>query len=147
MSVGSLKRLLLFVNIAALLGLSGTAYGFWSHRRALQEQRKWPDFTIAPTRGTGAADVGKIGRLSATAPNTMTVDGTITSDGLNGSGAHAAGGAGGSIWVTTDTLTGSGKFSADGGDSSDINGGGGGGDGYSVYGGGGGVISPGGTDP
>ena len=66
MSVGSLKRLLIFVNLAAVLGLSGTAFGFWSHRRTLAEQRKWPDFTIAAVRGTGAGDVGKIKNLNLT---------------------------------------------------------------------------------
>jgi len=64
MSVGSLKRLLIFVNLAAVLGLSGTAFGFWNHRRTLAEQRKWPDFTIAAVRGAGAGDVGKIKNLN-----------------------------------------------------------------------------------
>lgn len=66
MSVGSLKRILLIVNVLALLGLSGTAYGFWSHRQALQAEHSWPDFTIAATRGTGAADVGKIKNINLT---------------------------------------------------------------------------------
>jgi len=44
MTVGLLKRLLTFVNLAALLGIAGTAYGFWSHHGDMNEAYKPPNF-------------------------------------------------------------------------------------------------------
>ena len=44
MTVGLIKRLLTFLNIAAVLGIAGTAYGFWSHRSGMQKPYKPPSF-------------------------------------------------------------------------------------------------------
>jgi hypothetical protein len=46
MSVGFLKRLLSFLNIAAVLAIAGTAWGFWSHRGNLEREWQPPDFVI-----------------------------------------------------------------------------------------------------
>ncbi|MHC4952697.1 MAG: PDZ domain-containing protein [Planctomycetota bacterium] len=65
MSVGSLKRFLVILNLAALLGLSGTAYGFWKHGSYLKDTREmtpneWPDFTFKPATSGAVGDLGVI---------------------------------------------------------------------------------------
>jgi hypothetical protein len=50
MSVGAIKKLLVLVNFLAVLGLAGTAYGFWSHREYLNGPHEWPDFGYTPDR-------------------------------------------------------------------------------------------------
>jgi len=66
MSVGSLKRLIVLFNLAAVIGLCGTAYGFWNHRSSLAEQRPWPDFHFKPTSAGGSATVGQIKNVGMT---------------------------------------------------------------------------------
>ena len=66
MTVGSLKRLILLLNLAAVAGLCGTAYGFWTHRGSLQEERKWPDFHFKPSSAAGSGAVGQVKNLSMT---------------------------------------------------------------------------------
>ena len=57
------------------------------------------------------------GAIRLIVSGSLTLDGTITANGLAGAGGwgnRSGGGAGGSIWVTADTLAGSGCFQADG---------------------------------
>jgi hypothetical protein len=65
--------------------------------------------------------------------NTLTVDGTLSANGVRYIGGHAGGGAGGSIWINTDTLAGSGSIASDGGIGYATEGGGGGGGRVAVY--------------
>jgi hypothetical protein len=59
MTVGALKRILVLVNVAAVLGLGGTAYAFLSHCSAMGQPYKPPSFTPPPVL-PGARDVSKI---------------------------------------------------------------------------------------
>jgi hypothetical protein len=59
MTVGAIKRILVLVNVAAVLGLGGTAYAFLSHRSAMGQPYKPPSFTPPPVL-PGARDVSKI---------------------------------------------------------------------------------------
>jgi len=77
--------------------------------------------------GTGA------GAIKLVVSDTLTVNGTVSADGVRYIGGHAGGGAGGSIWINTDTLAGSGSISADGGIGYASEGGGGGGGRVAVY--------------
>lgn len=54
------------------------------------------------------------GAIHLVVSGTLALDGEISADAASNS-SSAAGSAGGSIWVETDTLTGDGKFTADGG--------------------------------
>jgi len=58
MTVGALKKLLVLANVVAVLGLGGTAYGFWSHRDNMNRPHDWPDFAYTPARI--AESVGQI---------------------------------------------------------------------------------------
>jgi len=77
----------------------------------------------------GGSDFGEAGvgggalRLNA---QTLTLLGTITADGADGS-RYGGGGAGGSLWITAQAVTGSGRLSAQGGSSGVESGSGGGG--------------------
>jgi len=64
---------------------------------------------------------------------TLTLDGQITANGMQGSGWRAGGGSGGSIRASVGVLNGSGQFRADGGDSKSSYDGGGGGGRICVY--------------
>ena len=57
----------------------------------------------------------------------LTVDGTISVDGLLGVGSHASGGAGGSLWILAETLDGQGVLAANGAAALGTGGAGGGG--------------------
>ena len=50
MTVGFLKRFLTLVNFAAILGIAGTAYGFYAHRQELGEEFKSPGFQTPPSQ-------------------------------------------------------------------------------------------------
>ncbi|HMN96054.1 MAG TPA: hypothetical protein PKC43_01530 [Phycisphaerales bacterium] len=76
------------------------------------------------TVGSGGAGGGVI-RLSAA--GALTVDGSITANGNGLSGAEAAGGAGGSLWIECAELLGSGTITANGGNGNTAWSGGGGG--------------------
>jgi hypothetical protein len=80
------------------------------------------------TNGYGGAGGGAL-RINVS--DTLTLDGEIRANGLNGSGGSAGGGSGGSIWVSTESLGGNGEFHADGGMGN--SGGGGGGGRVAVY--------------
>lgn len=54
MSVGILKRLLTILNVAAVLGLAGTAYGFWTHRTAMEQAFRPPNFNAPPKARSSA---------------------------------------------------------------------------------------------
>ncbi|SHJ79052.1 hypothetical protein SAMN02745216_02253 [Desulfatibacillum alkenivorans DSM 16219] len=74
------------------------------------------------------------GALILDVPGTLSLDGSITSNGGDGSGGascyrDSGGGAGGSIWINTGTLDGEGSISANGGGGGGAYGGGGGGGG------------------
>jgi hypothetical protein len=56
--------------------------------------------------------------------DTLQVDGTINANGNPGNGGYTAGGAGGSVWINTQTLTGVGTISANGGGGDESGGGG-----------------------
>lgn len=78
------------------------------------------------------------GAIKLTVGGTLTVTGTITANGGygdNGTDRKPGGGAGGSIWITTGTLSGSGHIRANGGGAADNNydGGGGGGGRVAIY--------------
>lgn len=97
--------------------------------------------TVAPTYGSETAPVSLGsgggsgsgsggGAIKLVVENTLTVDGTITADGMDGKcNTYPGGGSGGSIWLVTSTLVGSGVVSADGGYGGNIGGAGGGGGG------------------
>ena len=81
--------------------------------------------------GTGGAGGGA---LHLDVSGTLTLNGKITADGQSiGTGRGEGGGSGGSLYVTAETLTGTGTFSADGGSSLTNRGGGGGGGRVVVY--------------
>jgi len=61
MTVGAIKKLLVLTNVAAVLALCGTAWGFWSHRQYLQSPREWPDFAFTPAMI--ADQVGQMGNI------------------------------------------------------------------------------------
>jgi uncharacterized repeat protein (TIGR01451 family) len=87
------------------------------------------------TGGTGGNGGGYV-RLDAGDAATLTIAGSVTANGGNGSALDAAGGAGGTIHIiaTGGTLTGAGTITANGGNSPTIEGGGGGGGGrIAVY--------------
>ena len=71
--------------------------------------------------GTGA------GAIKLVVSDTLTVDGTVSANGVRYIGGHAGGGSGGSIWIIADTLAGAGSIAADGGIGYASEGGGGGG--------------------
>ncbi|MHC4938816.1 MAG: PDZ domain-containing protein [Planctomycetota bacterium] len=64
MSVGALKKLLVILNIGAVLALAATAWGFWGHRQYLQGPHEWPDFAF--TAAVLTDEVGQIGDISMT---------------------------------------------------------------------------------
>jgi hypothetical protein len=77
---------------------------------------------------------GKIVQLSQgggaikLAAGTLTIDGTVSANGANGTFPGAGGGAGGSVWLTAGTLAGTGAIAANGGSGqAGVSGGGGGG--------------------
>lgn len=72
------------------------------------------------------------GAIKITASGTVTVAGTMTSNGAN-AGSHAGGGSGGSIYIIAGTIAGSGNLRANGGTDSGGNGGGGGGGRIALY--------------
>ena len=74
--------------------------------------------------GAGPAGGGAI-RLNI--GNTLTIDGRVSVNGLNGTADNTGGGAGGSIYVTARTIAGTGSILADGGGGEWVDGGGGGG--------------------
>ena len=68
-----------------------------------------------PGQGAGGAATDVVaggGAIRLIVAGTLTLDGTITSNGI-GLGNSRGGATGGSIWVTTGTLAGSGRFAAD----------------------------------
>ena len=67
------------------------------------------------------------GAVRLTVTGTLQMDGTISANGVNGSGTGGGGGSGGSIWLTVGTLSGAGAITAKGGNGVDSVGGGGGG--------------------
>jgi hypothetical protein len=78
--------------------------------------------------GTNVPPLGGLGGgvLHLTVNGTTRVDGMISAAGLNGDG-YSGGGAGGSLWLSLNTLTGTGSISARGGNGNNLGGGGGGG--------------------
>ncbi len=79
--------------------------------------------------GTGSGGLGGAGggAVRLIVSNTLTVDGRVTANGLNGASDNSGGGAGGSIFITAQTLAGKGVILADGGVGEWIDGGSGGG--------------------
>ena len=68
-----------------------------------------------PGQGAGGAAADRVaggGALRLIVDGTLTLDGLISSNGVS-IGSARGGATGGSLWVTTGTLTGSGRFSAD----------------------------------
>jgi hypothetical protein len=66
------------------------------------------------------------GAARLTVGGSLMLDGRLSADGAN-AGPAGGGGAGGSLWITTGTLSGTGSISANGGNGDPITGGGGGG--------------------
>lgn len=64
MSVGALKKLLVVLNLVAILALGATAWGFWNHRQYLNGPHEWPDFAF--TAAVITDSVGQIGDTNMT---------------------------------------------------------------------------------
>jgi hypothetical protein len=99
----------------------GSTYGFVSEPTALGSggAHNWGGFDTWGGAGAGA--------IKLVVSNTLTVDGTVSADGLRYIGDRTGGGSGGSVWIIAPTLTGSGSITADGGIGYATEGGGGGG--------------------
>lgn len=84
----------------------GSAYGY-----SLEPQE------LGSGGGAQADNAGGAGggSIHLTISGTLTLGGTITANGEDGTGHSAGAGAGGSIFVNTSTITGAGTFSANGG--------------------------------
>ncbi|HEX5221985.1 MAG TPA: hypothetical protein VFZ59_20650, partial [Verrucomicrobiae bacterium] len=89
---------------------------------------------FAPGRlgGCGGGGVGGLGaagggRVLLMVGSNVVLNGTLTVNGWNATNSRAGGGAGGSIWLTAQTLSGFGTISANGGNGEPLHGGGGGG--------------------
>jgi hypothetical protein len=67
------------------------------------------------------------GAIRLTVNGALTLNGILSANGANGIVDGSGGGAGGSIWVTAQTLSGNGTFTANGGQGESFEGGGGGG--------------------
>jgi hypothetical protein len=80
---------------------------------------------------TGGSDGG--GALRISVGGTLNVNGNISANGNSGWQDDSGGGAGGSIWITANTLAGTGNISASGGDGVLYGGGGGGGGRIAIY--------------
>ncbi len=89
------------------------------------------DFGSGGGNGYGGRGGYGGGAIQFNVGGTLQVDGAIAAGGgamiHNGSANYAAGGAGGSVWITAGTLTGAGSISANGGPGSTYGSGGGGG--------------------
>ena len=62
MSVGSIKKLLVLINVVAVLAIGGTAYGFWSHNKYMGESHDWPKFKSNPK--VISEDIGRTGNTT-----------------------------------------------------------------------------------
>jgi hypothetical protein len=80
---------------------------------------------------TGGSDGG--GALRISVGGTLNVNGNISANGNSGWQDDSGGGAGGSVWITANTLAGTGNISASGGDGVLYGGGGGGGGRIAIY--------------
>jgi hypothetical protein len=80
---------------------------------------------------TGGSDGGGVIRFSV--GGNFNVDGSVSANGNSGWQDNSGGGAGGSIWVTANSISGSGSISAAGGNGNPYNGGGGGGGRIALY--------------
>jgi hypothetical protein len=78
----------------------------------------------SPTNGSAGG-----GAMHLLVGGTLTVNGSITANGIDGIPSGAGGGSGGALWLNAGTLSGSGAISAIGGDGEFFGGGGGGGGG------------------
>ena len=81
-------------------------------------------------QGSGGKGGGVV-RLTVT--GVLQLDGAISANGLAGVVSYSGGGAGGSIWLTVNSLSGTGIISANGGAGDDMIGGGGGGGVLAIY--------------
>ena len=81
------------------------------------------------THGSGGNNQGGAGGgvIGLAVGGTLLVDGVISANGNNASGASGGGGAGGSVFLSAGTLAGTGTIRADGGNSGNSSSGGGGG--------------------
>ncbi len=93
------------------------------------------DFGSGGGGGDGAGTVGSQGggavRLSV--GGTLSLNGNLSANGNFAQQDYAGGGAGGSLWISANTLTGAGTISAAGGDGDLFGGGGGGGGRIAIY--------------
>ena len=80
---------------------------------------------------TGGSQGGGVVRLSVA--GTLNVDGNVSANGDFGWQDDSGGGAGGSIWITANSLTGAGTIAAMGGSGAPAGGGGGGGGRIAIY--------------
>jgi hypothetical protein len=86
--------------------------------------------------GTGSSEPGSAGggAIHLTVGGALTVNGTVSANGVSDTPGHGGCGSGGSIWLTTGTLQGSGSISANGGTSRfNCDGGAGGGGRIALY--------------
>jgi hypothetical protein len=82
--------------------------------------------------GSGAGGAGG-GVINLAAGGILRIDGLVSADGADGLNPQSGGGAGGSLWLSAQTVLGSGVVSANGGDGEPGDGGGGGGGRIAVY--------------
>ena len=85
-------------------GSSGNTYGSYTQPT-----------NIGSGGGTNQIGGNGGGAIKLNVTGTLTVSGSILADGTVGSACDTGGGAGGSIWIVTDTITGGGTTSAKGG--------------------------------
>ncbi|HLO39933.1 MAG TPA: immunoglobulin domain-containing protein [Phycisphaerales bacterium] len=87
----------------------------------------------ADTGGTTSVGGAGGGAIRLNVEGSLTIDGTISANGQSTPGNQAAGGSGGSIWITCATLGGSGSVTAIGGTGNTGSSGGGGGGRVAIY--------------
>ncbi|HOA60036.1 MAG: right-handed parallel beta-helix repeat-containing protein [Verrucomicrobia bacterium] len=83
--------------------------------------------------GSGGAGGHGGGAVRFVVGGTLTVDGSITANGLNGTASRSGGGSGGSVFVSTRALSGAGSIAANGGAGQWVDGGGGSGGRIALY--------------
>jgi hypothetical protein len=101
----------------------GATYGSATHPTDLGSSGGYFSCCFQGTGGAGG------GRLKIETPGTVTIEGTLSSNGATGSGVAGefSGGSGGSVWIAACTINGSGSVTANGGAATGGAGAGGGG--------------------
>jgi hypothetical protein len=104
----------------------GAAYG------SSQQPVNWGSRGGLPTTGFASLSQGG-GAIRMEVQGTLTVNGTLSANGIGGVFPASGGGAGGSVWLSASTLAGHGAITANGGAGEPSGGGGGGGGRIAIY--------------